>query len=405
MDTEKKNDPAEELRKLINAWNHIGVKEGKMTNIVKFICTNYNEKADNDWLKQISEHPRLLSELFEKKEDGSFKYSKGIKIVIGDKTLEESNINDILGKIEKKELNLGYEFLLNKDEKHKKLLQILNGLLYDQINDPWQYNNQDKIANFAQEHYNTFIAAMQNGLPVHRFGQLKNKNENAFLNIIKQADEKGMILAQYNNKAYLINTKDEHNKTLNLIDKNQIKKIVVTAHPYMNYDDFDEVGSQEKESNTLYLYPLNDKFLSFISSRQTEGVENTCKIINYFTNNQRMNVTLEGGSQGVDFITKMVGSTHGKKNRIKNAEITLNINKPHLFQDEYKIFQRLRNTDNSNNIAKISFGNSTYNCLHPICKKNELKALLNYYKQKGLLKVNEIVDLTDAGPNQQNTLN
>ena len=314
---------------------------------------------------------------------------------------------------------LDENFLEKNDDIHRKLLRELNRYLngqLDYLNKQWDFcfdksnqNYNQEIANFAQEHYNTFIAAMQNGLPVHRFGQLNHNNKSALLNIIKQADKKGMILAQYNNKAYLINTKDEHNKTLSLINP---KKIVVTAHPYMNYNDFDNAGSQGKESNTLYLYPLNDKFLSFISSRQTEGVEDTCKIINYFTekyfeqhkhkqHKQRMNVTLEGGSQGVDFITKMVGSTHGREDtRIKNAEITLNINKPHLFQDEYKIFQRLRNTDNSNNIAKINFGETTHDCLHPKCKTDNLSKCLKYHQKE--LNNATIEVLQPLGSDQQN---
>lgn len=174
--------------------------------------------------------------------------------------------------------NSGEAFLEKQDNRHKELLRTLNRLLYYDPNDTWKQGHQDEIANFAQEHYKTFIAAMQNGLPVHRFGQLKWNNKKALLNIIKQADKKGMILAKYNGQVYLINTTDTKNKTLNLIEKNTIKnpykivtnpyKIVVTAHPYMNYDDFDDAGSQEKD-NILYLYPLNDKFLSFISSRQT----------------------------------------------------------------------------------------------------------------------------------------
>lgn len=177
----------------------------------------------------------------------------------------------------------------------------------------------------------------------------------------------------------------------------------------MNYDDFDDAGSQEKQ-NILYLYPLNDKFLSFISSRQTEGVENTCRIINHFTkkyfkqNMLRMNVTLEGGSQGVDFITKMVGSTHGRGGtRIKNANITLKIDSPHLFQDEQRIVNRLINgAGNNNTIKNIKIDNSLGKCKHPACKTNSLKSWLEYNK-KALNNVT-IEDLRAPASNQQNTL-
>ncbi len=281
-----------------------------------------------------------------------------------------------------KDTNPGEVFLEKQDDIHKKLLRKLNWLLYYDPNDTWKQGHQDEIANFAQEHYKTFIAAMQNGLPAHRFNQLKETNINALLNIIKQADEKGMILAKYNGQAYLINTKDKNKKTLNLINP---KKIVVTAHPYRNYDEFRYAASQEND-DILHLYPLNDKCLSFISSRQTEGVENTCKIINHFTENhlnkykKKMNVTLKGESQGVDFITKMVGSTHGKKNRIKNANINLDINAPHIFQDGEKIVKRLTNgVENNNTITNIHINNDLEKCLHPIEKTI---SLINHLRAK-----------------------
>lgn len=127
-------------------------------------------------------------------------------------------------KVENNDEIPGEAFLEKQDNRHKELLRTLNWLLYYDPNDTWKQGHQDEIANFAQEHYKTFIAAMQNGLPVHRFGQLKWNNKKALLNIIKQADKKGMILARYNSQVYLINTKDEKNKTLNLIKKNTIKK-------------------------------------------------------------------------------------------------------------------------------------------------------------------------------------
>ena len=154
MDT-KKSDPAEELSSLIDVWNCVDLgggkiknnKEEKIKNIVAFICRNYNEKDDNVWLKQISKEPKLFRELFEKDEDGFFKCSnKDIEVVIDNKKLNKSDINDILGKIEKKELNLGYEFLLNKDEKHKELLAELNGMIrkWKMLNDKANQTDQDK---------------------------------------------------------------------------------------------------------------------------------------------------------------------------------------------------------------------------------------------------------------------
>lgn len=120
-----------------------------------------------------------------------------------------------------------------------------------------------------------------------------------------------------------------------------------------------------------------------------------------------MNVTLKGASQGVDFITKMVGSTHGRGGtRIKDANITLNIDSPHLFQDEQKIVNRLingiNNKENNNTIKKISIDNSLGKCLHPACKTNSLKSWLEYNK-KALNNVT-IEDLRAPASNQQNTL-
>lgn len=186
----------------------------------------------------------------------------------------------------------------------------------------------------------------------------------------------------------------------------------------MNYDDFDDAGSQEKD-NILYLYPLNDKFLSFISSRQTESVENTCKIIDYFTKKDKMNVTLKGASQGVDFITKMVGSTHGKNDtRLKNANINLFIDAPHIFQDEEKIVKRLRNgvQNKKNTIEKIGIYNDMGTCKHPACKTDNLIEWLKYYQRLSSNKVGLdyywkdsngetlVIDLTNTGPGYHNII-
>ena len=443
MDT-KKNDlaVAETLIDLIDAW-HIVVwggerEEERIKNIVKFICQKYDEKADNVWLKQISKYPRLFRELFEKNEDGSFKYSKGIKIVIGDKTLEESNINDILGKIEKKELNLGYEFLLNKDEKHKELLVELNEKIRKWEKLDGKINKTDKdekalekqiedIAKFISNHYRTFVARLQQGVRQglldelfacdEKTGLFKYKKAHKFL---KEAADRGLIFAvtssiKYDN-TFLVDPNDKYNKTLERIVKkigDSVKNINVCAHAWGIFDkNFHKKIIDAVPYKTLALIPFNDKFLSFISSRQTEGVENTCKIINYFTKKyfdtykEKMNITLDGASQGVDFITKMVCSTHGREDtRIKNANINLVINAPHIFQDEQKIVNRLTNgAKNNNTIKKISIYNDMGKCVHPTCKTNNLLDKLERNKQKLGNNVT-IHDLRDTRPNQQHTLN
>ena len=440
MDT-KKNDlaVAETLIDLIDAW-HIVVwggerEEERIKNIVKFICQKYDEKADNVWLKQISKYPRLFRELFEKNEDGSFKYSKGIKIVIGDKTLEESNINDILGKIEKKELNLGYEFLLNKDEKHTKLLVELNEkirkwkILDNKLNktekDEEDVEKQiEDIAKFISNHYRTFVARLQQGVRQDLLKELFARDEKTGLfkykkahKFLKEASDRGLIFAVTSScNAFLVDPNDNCNKTLKIIAEKfydgLMKNIKVFAHPMGNFDEtFRDKICRSGSSRTLSLIPLNDNFLSFISSRQTEGVENTCKIINYFTEKyfdkndkkKKMNVTLEGASQGVDFITKMVGSTHGREDtRIKNANINLDINAPHIFQDEQKIVNRLTNgaKNNNNTITNISVKNDMGGWQHPEYKTDNLLNWLRHYNQKALNNVT-IKDLRTPGSDQQ----
>lgn len=200
-----------------------------------------------------------------------------------------------------------------------------------------------------------------------------------------------------------------------------VKNIKVCAHPMGNFDKtFRNEIDYWVPSWTLVLIPLNDKFLSFRSSRQTEGVENTCKIINHFTekyldknskkknldeNHKKMNVTLYGASQGVDFITKMVCSTHDREDtRIKNANIELFINAPHIFQDEQKIVNRLISGDKNNNtITNISIYNDMCKCVHPTCKTDNLIEWLKYYKRNSNNKV-KIKDLRNLGSDQQNTL-
>ena len=140
--------------------------------------------------------------------------------------------------------NPGEAFLEKQDNRHKELLRTLNWLLYDP-NDMYSTDHQNEIANFAQEHYKTFIAAMQNGLPAYRFNQLKVNNKKALLNIIKQADKKGMILAKYNGQVYLINTTDTKNKTLNLIEKKHNKKSIQNSNK-----------SIQNSSNCASLYEL-----------------------------------------------------------------------------------------------------------------------------------------------------
>ena len=448
MDT-KKNDLAEELRKLIDDWYRVDLgggkiknnKEEKIKNIVAFICRNYNEKADNVWLKQISKEPKLFRELFEKKEDRSFKCSSGIKVEKDNKTLGETEINDILGKIEKKDLNPGYEFLLNKDEKHKKLLAELNEkirtweMLHDELNQTDEEKQIKDIAKFISNHYRTFVARLQQGVRQEllkelfardkKTGLFKYKKAHKFL---KEAADRGLIFAVAGpGDTFLVDPNDNRNKTLEIIAKKFgfgcVEKIKVCAHPMGNFDKtFRNEIDYVAFSGTLVLIPLNDKFLSFISSKQTEGVENTCKIINYFiekSNNRQIDVTLEGASQGVDFITKMVGSTHDRGHtRIKKANIDLTINATHLLQDAQKIVNRLINGDqNENMIKKISIYNDMEGWKHPKCKTDNLIEWLKYYWQRYNNTVDlkyywqdsngetKVTDLTDARSGHQNTLN
>ena len=441
----KKNDPAEELRVLIKEWGYLNSEKTeieKFNDILKFICQKYDEKDDNGWLKQISENQRLLSKLFEKNEDGSFKCSKGIEVVIDNKKWHQSNINDILSKIEKKDLNLGYEFLLNKDEKHTKLLVELNEkirkwkILDNKLNKTEKDEEDEEkqiedIAKFISNHYRTFVARLQQGVKQDLLrelfardketGSFKYKKAHKFL---KEASDRGLIFAVTSScNAFLVDPNDKDNKTLKIIDKKfndrLVENIKVFAHPMGNFDKtFHDKIYYGVSSSTLVLIPLNDKFLSFISSRQTEGVENTCKIINYFTeekyfeqhkhkqHNQRMNVTLEGASQGVDFITKMVGSTHGRdQTRIKNANINLVINAPHIFQDEEKIVKRLINgvKKNNNTITNISVKNDMRKRLHPKCKTDKLFRLLECH-QKELINATTEEDLQRTSSQQQNAL-
>ena len=444
----KKNDPAEELRVLIKEWGYLNSEKTeieKFNDILKFICQKYDEKDDNGWLKQISENPILLSELFEKNEDGSFKCSKGIEVVIDNKKWHQSNINDILSKIEKKDLNLGYEFLLNKDEKHTKLLVELNEKIrkwkiLDNIKNqtPEDKKNLEKqiedIAKFISNHYRTFVARLQQGVQQSLLNELFARDEKTGLfkykkahKFLKEAADRGLIFAVASYDTFLVDPNDENNKTLEIIAEKSGKEmwnaefcntgmdnIKVCAHAMGNFDEtFRDKIYRGVSSRTLALIPLNDNFLSFISSRQTEGVENTCKIINYFTekyfkqHNQRMNVTLDGASQGVDFITKMVGSTHGRGNtRIKNANINLVINAPHIFQDEQKIVNRLTNgaKNNNNTITNISIYNDMGKCVHPTCKTDNLIEWLKYYKQNLNNNV-EIKDLRTLGSKQQHAVN
>ena len=403
MDNTEKNNLAKTLSSKIDIWYNIEekCKYVRMKDIVKFICDNYKEEADKGWLKQISKYPKLLGELFKKDEDGYFKYSTD-EPTLGKLYIYE-DINDILGKIEKD--YLGYEFLLNKDEKHNKLLVKLNEkirtweMLHDELNQTDEEKQIEDIAKFISNHYRTFVARLQQGVRQcllcklfardEKTGLFKYKKAHKFL---KEAADRGLIFAitgSSGDNTYLVDPNDEDNKTLKIIsNRGEVKKIDVCAHPYKLFSmTFQDESGYEVPCDTIALIPFNDNFLSFKSSRQTAGVENTCKIVNHFTdrdNNKPMNITLRGASQGVDFITKMVGSTHGRTGtRIKNAEINLEINAPHTFQDEEKIVKRLinGNRDNKTTIKNINIANNMRKCLHPKYKTDNLIKWLKYYKQ------------------------
>lgn len=221
----------------------------------------------------------------------------------------------------------------------------------------------------------------------------KNSNATGLCNPIFQSNE---------------NTNNKQNS-----DEQKIERIQVYAHPYKAITRYLQRKFYSYDNSTLHLYPLNDNFLSCISAKQTECVENTCKIVNYFTeqpqkNNEKMNVILEGKSKGCDFITKMVGSAHGRGyTRIKNTAIDLFIDAPHIFQDEEKIVKRLINgVKNNNTIKNISIYNSMRKCIHPTCKTNNLIGRLEYYKKaSNALNNVTIVDLRSTSSKQQHTFN
>jgi hypothetical protein len=346
--------------------------------------------------------------------------------------------------------------LEKQDEKHKKLLVELNEEIgkWEKLDGKINKTDEDEkalekqiadIAKFISNHYRTFVARLQQGVRQcllyelfardEKTGLFKYKKAHKFL---KEAADRGLIFAVTSSigcdNTFLVDPNDKYNKTLEIIVKkigDSVENINVCAHALGIFDkNFHNKITRAVHFRTLALIPFNDKFLSFISSRQTEGVEDTCKIINYFTekyfeqhkheqHKQRMNVTLEGASQGVDFITKMVGSTHGRgSTRIQNANINLVINAPHIFQDEKKIVKRLINgAKNKNTIEKIGIYNDMGEWKHPKCKTDNLIEWLKCYWQQYNNTVDlkyywqdpngktQVIDLTNARSGHQNTLN
>lgn len=156
--------------------------------------------------------------------------------MIDNKKLNKSDINDILGKIEKKDLNPGYEFLLNKDEKHKELLAELNGMIrkWEMLDDKANKTDKDKedlekqiedIAKFISNHYRTFVARLQQGVRQEllkelfardkKTGLFKYKKAHKFL---KEAADRGLIFAVAGpGNTFLVDPNDNRNKTLEII--------------------------------------------------------------------------------------------------------------------------------------------------------------------------------------------
>lgn len=304
----------------------------------------------------------------------------------------------------------GKEFLLKNDKKHLALLAKLNEKikLFDDNIDV--YRKKDLIK-FINDHYKTFIARLQAGLPFRmlrgllmEWGSYSSSYIPCYvlhdpLKFIDEAKNRGLIFAICYNKEgtemmYIIDPKKEFDQkkcksTIERIKRyNDVKKIkVIAPGKNMVEDALEKMLMGGNSENDLTLLPINEVCFSCISSRQTKAVENCCKVINSFTEektNKKMDVTLEGESQGVDFITKMVGSTHGKTNRIKNANIELNIKAPHRWQDEKKIVKRLRNgVENKNNtITKICINKAMGEWLHPICKADNLSKCLKYHQKE-----------------------
>lgn len=299
------------------------------------------------------------------------------------------------------------------------------------------------IAGFVSNHYKTFVARLQLGVDQSLVRQLfseingvyKYKGARKFL---KEVKDRGLILAiglcGYGSKVYLINPDDEKKTTLKKIEENitvnenaqqkettqeknggcgaeekkalHLNNIVVVAHPHNNFEKILKDNVKNDTCGKLILIPHYDSTFSFISAMQTRAVENCCSIVNYFIgkrkeyingypkwyverhiDKQPMIVELEGGSQGVDFISKMVGSTHNRNDsRIHDANIILNFNAPHLFQDVQKIVKRLisgvSDEKNKNTITHISVKNDMDRCKHPTCKAKQLFNLLKVNKNK-----------------------
>ena len=323
----------------------------------------------------------------------------------------------------------GQEFLLKNDKKHLDLLAELNEKikLYD---DNTEVEYKEDLIKFINDHYKTFIARLQAGLPfltlrglLMEWGSYSSYYIHCpvlhdHLKFIDEAKNRGLIFAiccndEGTEMMYIIDPKKEWKKTIESIKKvnNNVKNIkVIAPGKNMVEDALEKLMNGSYDGNDLTLLPINEVCFSCISSRQTKAVENCCKVINCFTKKEageeKLKVELEGTSQGVDFITKMVGSTHGRKQtRIKNADINLHIVSPHLFQDPQKIVERLKRTDESNTFNTIDVENSESNWLHPECKENDLKKWLNYYKQKGWIKVDNSVSSTNTSSSQQHTLN
>ena len=155
----------------------------------------------------------------------------------------------------------GHNFLLDQDEKHKKLLENLNKLI-EGLSSSRDKNRKNRIYKqideFVKSHYRTLVACMQAGVPYYLVEHLlKSKN----------AD---LLKYKYIQK-----------------ELNEIPKIHVHAHPFgsmINYMlELFKDGRKVLTSSYLHVIPLNNCFLSCISARQTKNVENCCKVVNHFT--------------------------------------------------------------------------------------------------------------------------
>ena len=251
------------------------------------ICKDTQDKI----IKDLKERNDYLEKMNLKKDNDNIKeklhsFVEKIRILFDYDIKEEKNDEDYLDIIGNKIIKLNEEFLLNRNELNKRVLEV--NKLKNEIQNMKLNNNNNFMNNYIPKNYSRVKTPMA-----------RSKNKFKYLN---------------NNKNIQINPSEENSNSPKSFRNKMNNNISIPKTPQINPETFNDISSSKNKDKKIN---LEKKLINShsLNSSKFRTLKETEKDINYFYQNENLNNNKNLNSN--DLIQSLM-------NNVKHLESTFN---------------------------------------------------------------------------------